>query len=165
MTLKKILVFLVLLPLLSFSLHKYYISLTDITYKEEEKSVQIIINVFMDDIENVLNQENHIDLQLTTKKELSNNDVYFQQYLEKNLSIKINNTAKKIDFLGKEYDGDLVYFYLEISNITSFSSIEIQNTLLVNHFSRQQNMVKVKVGKQRKSILLSKKSDKGLLKF
>ena len=63
--------------LLSFNVHKYYLSLTQIKFKEEQKSVQIIINVFMDDIELALNKDNNIDLQLTTKRELKSNDVYF----------------------------------------------------------------------------------------
>ena len=37
----------------------------------------------MDDIEVALNTDYDINLQLTTKKELKDNDVYFQQYLQK----------------------------------------------------------------------------------
>ncbi len=165
MALKKTLLFFIFIPLLSFSLHKYYISLTDVTFKEETQSVQIVINVFMDDIELALNNINAIDLQLTTKKELPKNDVYFKQYLEKNLHFTINNTPKKFNYLGKEYDGNLVFFYLEIEDISSLKTIEITNTILVNQFAKQQNMIKVKVGKQHKSALLSKRNDKALLKF
>ena len=74
---------LLFIPLLAFSTHKYYLSLTQIKFKEETKSIQIIINVFMDDIEVALNTDYDINLQLTTKKELKDNDVYFQQYLQK----------------------------------------------------------------------------------
>jgi hypothetical protein len=80
MKLKKSFLLLLVIPLLSFSAHKYYLSLTQIKFNEEAKSVQIIINVFMDDIETALNKDNNIDLQLTTKKELKNNDVYFEKY-------------------------------------------------------------------------------------
>jgi len=89
MKIKKIYFLLFIIPLLSFSIHKYYLSLTQIEYKSETKSVQIIINVFMDDIETALNKEYSIDLQLTTKKELKDNDVYFKKYLENTLQFKI----------------------------------------------------------------------------
>ena len=156
MNFKKIFLLLFIIPLLSFSAHKYYLSLTQIAFKESSKSVQIIINVFMDDIETALNKDNNIDLQLSTKKELPNNDVYFENYLRKKLQFKIDTIAKEFKYIGKEYDGDLVYFYLEIENITKVSSIEITNKILLKHFPKQENLIKSKVGTKNKSILLSK---------
>jgi hypothetical protein len=97
-----------------------------------------------------------MDLQLSTKKELPNNDVYFENYLRKKLQFKIDTIAKEFKYIGKEYDGDLVYFYLEIENIAKVSSIEITNKILLKHFPKQENLIKSKVGTKNKSILLSK---------
>jgi hypothetical protein len=156
MNFKKIFLLLFIIPLLSFSAHKYYLSLTQIAFKESSKSVQIIINVFMDDIETALNKDNNIDLQLSTKKELPNNDVYFENYLRRKLQFKIDTIVKEFKYIGKEYDGDLVYFYLEIENIAKVSSIEVTNKILLKHFPTQENLIKSKVGTKNKSILLSK---------
>jgi len=156
MKFKKIFLVFLIIPLLSFSAHKYYLSLTQVEFKKETKSIQIIINVFMDDIETALNRNNNIDLQLTTKKELKNNDVYFEKYLRSKLQFKIDTIAKDFKYIGKEYDGDLVYFYLEIENIIKVSAIEISNKILLPHFPKQQNLIKSKVGKKNKSVLLSK---------
>lgn len=165
MKFKKVLVIILLLPLLSFTAHKYYLSLTQIEYKSESKSIQITINVFMDDIETALNKDFNIDLQLTTSKELLNNDIYFKKYLKEKLQFKINTTPVNFNYIGKEYDGDLVFFYLEIDNINNVDTIEIENKILTHHFPEQQNLVKSKANKKHKSILLSAKTDKGLLKF
>ena len=165
MKFKKAYLLLCIIPLLSFSTHKYYLSLTQIEYKSESKSIQIIVNVFMDDIEVALNKENTIDLQLTTKKELKDNDVYFKHYLEKNLQFKIDAISKSFNYLGKEYDGDLVYFYLEIEHIESVQTIEVTNKILTDYFPEQENLIKSKVNKKHKSVLLTKENDKGLLKF
>lgn len=165
MKIKKAYLILFIIPLLSFSTHKYYLSLTQIEYRSEKKSVQITINVFMDDIEVALNKDYNIDLRLDTEKELPKNDAYFKEYLEKNLHFKINNKKKQFNFIGKEYDGDLVYFYLEIEEVQELNTIEIKNKILTTHFPKQQNLIKSKVGKKHKSILLTAKNDKGLLKF
>jgi hypothetical protein len=167
MKIKKALLLLLLfiIPLLSFSAHKYYLSLTQIEYKNESKSIQIIINVFMDDIETALNKEYSIDLQLTNQNELESNDVYFKKYLKKNLYFKVDNTSSSFNYIGKEYDGDLVYFYLEIENVNSVEAIEVVNTILIDYFPEQQNLIKSKVNKKHNSILLTKTNDKGLLKF
>ena len=162
---KALLLLLFIIPLLSFSAHKYYLSLTQIEYKNESKSIQIIINVFMDDIETALNKEYSIDLQLTNQNELESNDVYFKKYLKKNLYFKVDNTSSSFNYIGKEYDGDLVYFYLEIENVNSLEAIEVVNTILIDYFPEQQNLIKSKVNKKHNSILLTKTNDKGLLKF
>ncbi|KOY52592.1 DUF6702 family protein [Polaribacter dokdonensis] len=165
MKLKIHLLLLVALPLLSFTAHKYYLSLTQINYKSEAKAVQIIINVFMDDIELALNKDYNIDLQLTTKRELENNDIYFEKYLKNKLNFKVDGKAKNFNYLGKEYDGDLVFFYLEIENINEVKSIDVSNQLLLEHFPEQQNLIKSKVGKKNKSVLLTKDESSTLLKF
>jgi len=165
MNFKKVFLLLFIIPLLSFSAHKYYLSLTQIEFKESSKSVQIIINVFMDDIETALNKDNNIDLQLSTKKELQNNDIYFENYLRRKLQFKIDTILKEFKYIGKEYDGDLVYFYLEIENIAKVSSIEITNKILLTHFPKQENLIKSKVGTKNKSVILSKDQYKELLTY
>lgn len=163
MKINKTILLLFLIPLLSFGTHKYYLSLTQIKYKSEAKAVQIIINVFMDDIELALNTDYNIDLQLTTKKELKNNDVYFEKYLKDKLQFKIDNKPKNFNYIGKEYDGDLVFFYLEIENIENVKDIGITNTILTKHFPDQQNLIKTKVGSTNKSIMLTKDKTSGIL--
>jgi uncharacterized protein YuzE len=165
MNLKKGYLLLFILPLFAFTAHKFYLSLTDITYIEKEKSVQIIMNVFMDDIELAVNKQYNIDLQLSTKKEFKSADDYFEKYLNEFFKIKINDKQLPYKYLGKEYDGDIVYFYLEISNINQIKNIEISNKVLVKEFNDQQNIVKITVGKDKQSEILTKKNDTLLLKF
>lgn len=165
MKLKKYFLLLLTIPLLSFSAHKYYLSLTQIKFKEEAKAVQIITSVFMDDIELAVNKEFDIDLQLTTKKELPDSDVYFEKYLKDKLAFKIDDVSKNFKYIGKEYEGDLVYFYLEIENITTVKSIFISSKLLLKHFPEQQNLIKSKVGDKNKSVLLTKDKYKEKLTY
>jgi hypothetical protein len=162
---KKLILFFISCTLLSISAHKYYLSLTDIKYSEKSNSLQIITNVFMDDIELALNKKNNIDLQLTTKDELKDNDKYFEEYLKTHLNFEVNGIKKEFNYIGKEYDGDLVFLYLEIENITSISSVSIKNTILIETFKEQQNLIKLKVNDKNKSVLLDAKKDKGLLKL
>lgn len=149
----------------SYTVHKYYLSLTQITFKPKTKTVQVIINVFIDDIETALNKDYNIDLQLTTLKELKNNDIYFKKYLQDKLSFKINNINTTFNYLGKEYEGNLVYFYLEMTDVQNIKNIEITNKILINHFSKQQNLVKCNINKEHKSVLLSKNKIQSILEY
>ena len=128
-------------------------------YNESSSSVQIIINVFMDDIELALNKDYNIDLRLTTKKELPNNDGYFEDYFQKKIKFKINNQDKSFTYIGKEYENDLVLLYLEIEDVSSVESLFIENNVLTRHFPDQQNLIKLKVRNTNKSILLYKEKN------
>lgn len=154
-----------LLFTLAFTFHKYYLSLTQIEYNKDQKSLEIIINVFLDDIELAINKEYDVDLRLTTKQELEDVDSYFQKYLRENLRFLVNNELVNYNFIGKEYEGDLVYFYLEVNLRNSLVSLEVVNTILITYFEQQQNVIKFKNGSKRQSKILSKNSNKALLNF
>lgn len=139
--------------------------MTQVEYSEKQQSLQIIINVFMDDIELAVNSEYNVNLQLTTEQEPENSGEYFEKYLNQILKFKVDDNEVSYRYIGQEYEGDLVYFYLEIPNVTNPKSVEISNKILLKYFEDQQNVVKVKIGKKKRSKILNKANDKALLKF
>ncbi|WP_456423871.1 DUF6702 family protein [Lutibacter sp.] len=156
---------LLFIPLLAFTLHKYYISLCEIEYVKEQKSIQITLGMFIDDFEVTLNKSNDTILNLATKDEVKNIDKYYKNYLNKHFKIFVNNKLQTYNYIGKEYDSDLVRFYLEIMNIERINSIEVQNTCLFEEFEDQENIIKIKANNINKTFYLNRKNDKGLLKF
>lgn len=164
MQLKKIFVILLVFPLFAFTLHKYYVSLCEIEYLKEKQSVQIILGVFIDDLEFTLNKNSGKQLNLASKTEIVNVDDYYNEYLSEHLLVSINSKNESYKYIGKEYDGDIVKFYLEISNIKEFKSIEITNNILINEFPDQKNIVKIKVKDFNKTFYLNKSNTKSFLK-
>jgi hypothetical protein len=161
----KSLLFLFVLPLFAFTAHKYYLSLTQIEFNEKHQSIEVIINVFIDDIESTLNKLHDKKFQLKTKNEISDSDTYFYSYLKDHVQFKVNGESVSYKYVGKEYDGDIVYFYLEIKNISSVKEIDIDNSLLVADFPEQQNLIKSKVQGKHKSVLLTKKKQHTVLTY
>lgn len=152
-------------PFFAFTAHKYYLSLTQIEFNDEKQSIEVITNVFIDDIETTLNKIHSKKFELDTQKELEDSDRYFKEYLENHLSFVVNKKSVDFNYIGKEYDGDSVFFYLEIENIEGITSIEVENTLLLDHFPSQQNLIKSKVNKNYKSVLLTKRKQIGTLTY
>jgi hypothetical protein len=165
MQLKKIIVILLVLPLFAFTMHKYYVSLCEIEYLKEKQSVQIILGVFIDDLEFTLNKNIGKQLNLASKTEVENVDDYYKKYLSEHLLVSINSKNESYKYIGKEYDGDIVRFYVEISNIKEFKSIEITNNILINEFPDQKNIVKIKVKDFNKTFYLNKSNNKSFLKL
>ena len=165
MNFKKYSLLLLLIPLFSFSVHQYYLSLCEIEYVEEKQTIQIILGVFIDDLEVTLNKQNDVNLQLATKNEVKNVDEFYKNYLNNHFKITVNNQLKTYNYLGKVYDDDIVRFYLEIPNIQELNSLEIYNSSLIEDFEDQQNIIKIKVKDFNKTYYLNKKKTNCLLKM
>lgn len=166
MKLPKSLLILFIIPFFAFtSLHKYYISVTQINYIEEKQSLQITSRIFVDDFEKALRTRYDENLTLSGKNSPEIADVNIQKYLKEKITIKINNKKANIIFIGKEYDGDIMRCYLEVQGVKNIESIEISNQVLFELFEDQQNIVKTKISPQQKSAILSVKNKTVVLKF
>ena len=111
---KKYIFLLLIIPLLSFTIHKYYISLTKIDYIKESKSVQITMRIFIDDLESTLNKINNKSFELDTKSELEDANIFIEKYLLKQFEVNINGTIRNYKYLGKKYENDVVFLFAEI---------------------------------------------------
>lgn len=145
--------------------HEYYVSITKIEYVKEKKSVQIISRIFIDDFERLIRERYDPDVTLAADDELAKVDFYIEKYLDEKITIKINGKAVDAVFIGKEYESDIVYCYLEIENVESIQSFEISNQVLFDLYSEQQNIIRLKINDKNKSFILIKENDKGLLNF
>ncbi len=150
---------------MAFGMHKYYISLTQINYKAKEKSLHITMRLFIDDLEKSLNNNFSKEFKLDTSKELPKTNNYIAFYINSNFIIKVNDTIRNYTFLGKEYENDVVYFYLEVDSVLQIKNIGIQNTILMKEFDSQQNIIKLDINNQKKTMILNKSNDKDLLNF
>jgi hypothetical protein len=165
MKFKKIIVILLVLPLFAFTMHKYYVSLCEIEFIKEKQSVQITLGVFIEDLEFTLNKNSGKHLNLASKTEVGNIDDYYKKYLNEHLKIALNGKIQSFKYIGKEYDGEIARFYLEITDIKELKSIEVTNNILTADFSDQKNIVKIKVKDFNKTFYLNKSNNKSLLKF
>jgi len=162
---KKYFFLLLLLPMFAFQTHKYYLSLTKVAYIKESKSVQVTARIFIDDLEAALDKKYNKSFELATKEELEDTDTFINKYVSSLLKITINNKLIPFKYLGKKYETDVIYIFVEIENIDAIKSIEIQNRILLDEFSEQQNIIKLNINDKKKSFILNNDSDKDLLKF
>ena len=152
--------------LVSFSTHKFYLSLTQINYVEDQKSLQIVTRIFTDDLELALNKRAQIDtLELNTERTPKNVDKLFADYLRQNLQFNVNNTLKEFDYIGSEYSDGMVLFYLEIPKIDSVQQLEVANKILISSIYEQENIVKTKIYKRHKTTLFDLENTVALINF
>lgn len=163
---KKLLLVLIL-PLVAFTTHTFYVSVTNIGYSEKDDALQITTRVFIDDLEAVLLERYGVTANLDTDDESKVADEYLDKYLRKKFKIEIDSEIKSYDLIGRKYDNDVCIFYIELSKIKleSIKSIQIQNEILTDLFDEQQNVVHFKIKGKKKSFVLLKSDTKGMLKL
>ena len=162
----KFLIIIFIIPLFAFtSMHKYYISVTQINYVKEKESVQITSRLFIDDFENALKTNYDENIILAEKDEAKIIDTYMQRYLQDKIKLRINNKAVTFNFIGKEYEGDIVRCYLEVEHVKSIEFFSITNSVLFDLQKDQQNIVKTNINSKNKSVILTYNNPNALLKF
>jgi len=157
---------LLLLPLFAFAtVHKFYVSVTNISYSEKEDALQITTRIFIDDFEKVIEERYGIETYLATEEESEMADHYIEKYLTSKFIFHINGETKTYDFLGKKYDNDIMVCYLELSELDfpNVKTIEVQNEILIDLFDEQQNIVHFKINGKKKSFVLIRENNKGML--
>ncbi len=162
---RKYLILLFIIPLFAFTMHKYYISLIKVEYKKESKSIQITMRIFIDDLQKTINTTYNKKFELALPSEATEIDSIINDYITDKFIVKINNTEKPYSYLGKEYEDDVVYLYLELKNIETINSIEIKNNMLMKIFPDQKNIIKLNINNTKKTFFLTNQKDKDLLKF
>ena len=149
----------------SFTVHKYYLSVTDLEYNEEAASLQMITRLFYDDLEDALRERYDETIIVDATSDQDVLDTYIKKYLKKKLTIKVNGELRELTYLGKEYEDDYVVCYIEITEVSSIQTVEIENTLLMDAFSEQKNMVHTNILGKKKSLLLVDGNAKAVLNF
>lgn len=155
-----------LLPLFAFTtMHKFYVSVTNVGYSEKDDALQITSRVFIDDMDAVLKERYDIEAHLATDEESDLSREYLEKYLRTKFVVEINGETKNYNYIGKKYDNDVVIFYLEVPelNFPEVKAIQIQNEMLTDMFDEQQNIVHFKIEGKKKSYVLMKENTKGVL--
>lgn len=145
--------------------HKYYVSVTQIEYIEEQESLQIITRIFIDDIEKLFRDRYDDNITLAGEEEPEIIDYYVEKYVKSKISIRINGKSMVMSFVGREYEDDIMYVYLEIENVKDIKSFEVSNQVLFDLYDEQQNIVRTKIYSKNKSFVLIAEKNKGLLNF
>lgn len=147
------------LGLILFSLlHPFHISVCSINYAREEKSLQITVKIFADDLEEALNQpsaNNASYIDVLNPPDPAQLDSIVHDYLDQHLDFTVNGQALEPHFLGFEREDLTMWCYLEITDIAELEKVKVQNTLLLNTFDDQVNIVHVKANDTVKSMKLA----------
>ncbi len=130
------------------SAHKFYVSITDMTYNSNSKSLEIVIKCFVDDLEKTIKSVHGQSLFLATEKESEQSDSILELYTQKHFSISTEEKIEQLNYLGHESDQDYVWIYVEIPKFKPKLPLNIKHSFLFELFNDQQNKIRLLMHEQ-----------------
>ncbi|WP_284651526.1 DUF6702 family protein [Flavobacterium terrisoli] len=165
---KRLLRILVLLLLLfgftAVSAHRFYVAIYQIDFVPQKKRVEITTRIFMDDLNDAVTKAYKKSTNIGTEKETQEDIVLLKKYLAENFRISINGKPKEYNYLSHEIESNVVVCYLSIKEIAKVSSLQVENSILTEVHSDQQNIIQFNNNGKKQNLLLSSSITKGMLK-
>ena len=141
----------------SLSAHEYHASVTNMQYNPKEQAFEVSIRMFTDDLERTLTRENGGQRVIFDKKYEKNNDLLLEKYVRKHFAVQTPQKQRKAySYIGHETEADAQWIYLELPYAELFRGGMIQQSVLLDMFDDQVNLVTVNYNAQKKTLLFKK---------
>ena len=157
---------LVLLSLLAFTPHKYYVSTCDMYYKPNQQQLQLVVRVFTDDFSAALSKYAKKEIKLdpdNASKEIL--DSLLGDYFKTHFVVYGLPETTTFSFVGWEYMQDQTHVYASFDKLPNMKVLEWSNAFLIADFPDQKNIVTLTVGTHKKSFMHSKEQNFASYRF
>ena len=119
--------------------HQFFLTTTEVRLSDNQKSLEITIQTFTHDVEALLKKADFNLANLGSERENKDIDDFIIDYLSDNFIIQDHYWR----YLGKKIDGDFTLFFLEIDKFNSPSNVAVFNTIFMDMYEKQQNIMNV----------------------
>jgi|TARA_B100000902_G_C26841744_1_gene683763 hypothetical protein len=128
----------ILLNTIVFS-HQFFLTTTEVRLSDNQENLEITIQTFSHDVEALLKAANFNLANLGSDIEDNSIDDFLIDYLSDNFIIQDHFWK----YIGKKVDGDFTLFFLEIETFKSPANVSIFNTVFMDMYEKQQNIMNV----------------------
>lgn len=157
--------FFLTLSLSSFEMHKFYVAIFQVQFVPEKKRIQITSRIFLDDLNKALEKKYHKKTSIGIGSEKAEELLLLKKYFSENLILKVNGQTQPLNYLSSEVEEDVLVTYLTIKEITKIQNLNIQNSLLMDWNSDQQNIMHFTANGTKNSLNFSESSKIQMLKY
>jgi hypothetical protein len=155
---------LIFMVLSAVSYHRFYTSIFQINYVPQKKMVQITTRIFIDDFNDALKNQYHKTTFLGTNKETQDDINLMKKYVSEKFKLTVNGKFETMNYLSNEKEDNVLICYFKINDISKLKSLKIENTILTEVHSEQQNIIQFNNNGTKSSLLFSGETTKGMLK-
>ena len=133
--------------------HKYHTSVTRVEYNAAERSAEVTIQTFADDLEAIITKRAGKNMRLDASKEA---DQLVFDYLQSVFELKRGARSNVLEWVGMEVKGGTVWIYVLVKAPEGLSKVLVRNTLLFDLFEDQVNIVNVLYSGKKNSLVFKR---------
>ena len=142
------------------SFHDFHVTHTTIYYNADRESLEITVNVAIEDLERALEDQTAKKINIGTNAETESVDQLIEAYFRQRLTLAPNNRLSNYNWVGKEVSQDLhnLYIYFEVLECNQNGTIEfllLENSIFTDFLSEQSNIVLVEFGDKSHNLTFS----------
>lgn len=145
-------------------IHKYYMAIYQVDFVPKKKRIQVTSRIFVDDLNSALEKKFRVKSNIGFSQETPQEEANLMKYLAENFIIKVNGVAKPMTYLSKELEANVMICYFRIPEISKINSLEIENSLLMEWNSDQQNIIQSNLNGEKQTVMLTSDNYKRTLK-
>lgn len=147
-------------------LHPLHVSVTEIEMDRKDKTLEIVMRVFVDDLELALRKKyNQPELDVLHPRNGLTLDQMMTSYLHDHVTILLEGKPQAIRYIGHEKEDDAFIFYSEVTDVKKWQTIVVQNDILTEIHDDQSNLVHITVDSEVRSLRLTRENPKDKLTF
>ena len=110
-----------------FTSHKFYTAIYQINFVPKKKMLQITTRIFIDDLNEALENKFHKNTFLASDKETPEDVDLLKKYFSEKFTLKINGQQKPMLFVSKEVEDNILICYLKCVDISKITTLDVQN--------------------------------------
>jgi hypothetical protein len=138
-----------------FTIHDFHSSIAEVNFNEKNKSLEVSLRVFTDDLELALAKSNGLSkIYLDETKKY--NDLINKYIATTFYFLDTKNVKQSHNFIGKELEGDVTWIYFEIPLKKAIKGFQLRNAVLTELFEDQSNMVNMTYKKQKQTFIFKR---------
>ena len=122
-----------LLSLFSFKDFDFFSSMTKVDYIDGSKTLKFTTK----------QNTTHISQAVKIDPNTAAFEAELKKYINNNIDISVNGNPKNLTFTGSQVNGESVWIYYEISNVSEISKLRIRNNILISQFPKQVNIMNI----------------------
>ncbi|HEX8456522.1 MAG TPA: DUF6702 family protein [Pyrinomonadaceae bacterium] len=131
--------------------HKFHTSFTEAEYNAGERSLQITLRTFPDDLENVLSRRAGKAVRLDQKRET---EPLLVAYLQETFQLKnAKGETLKLSWVGMDAGVDSAWLYFEARMPEGTAGTTLRNQFMFDLYDDQINLVEVKQDKRKQAFI------------
>lgn len=124
---------LAIFAMMSFMIVDFYSSMTKVDFVEGNKTLKFTTK---------MNTE-HVAAAIKINPNTAGFEAEVKKYVNRNFSVSVNGSSKTLTFTGSQVNGESVWVYFEASGVNDINTLRITNSILLDTYPKQFNVVNV----------------------